>query len=201
MLLVFRSIQYYHYMSSFVDVNVYYVMGFRPFRPNYFTCTAHLYLYCTLLVTHTYASYIRHWCIFSHEEIQYNLLVFLTCYQSHCSNPLVCRSSTVLSSWVSSAAVVVSSTTTSTATSVHQRPLPCRHHRFHFSDQTTDYTIGKKSLRSPFLWNLVFIGPPTRPHAPLEVSASESHTSNFLHVPPHASTRRHAPVFPYWRLP
>ena len=43
-----------------VIVNVYYVMGFRPFRPNYFTCTAHLYLYCTLLVSHTYASYIRH---------------------------------------------------------------------------------------------------------------------------------------------
>ena len=41
-------------------VNVYYVMGFRPFRPNYFTCTAHLYLYCTLLVPHIYASYIRH---------------------------------------------------------------------------------------------------------------------------------------------
>ena len=52
--------------SSILAVNVYYVMGFRPFRPNYFTCTAHLYLYCTLLVPHTYASYIRHWCIFSH---------------------------------------------------------------------------------------------------------------------------------------
>ena len=44
-------------------VNVYCVMSFRP---NYFTCTAHSYLYCTLLVPHTYASYIRHWCIFSH---------------------------------------------------------------------------------------------------------------------------------------
>ena len=49
---------------SMTIVNVYFVMGFRPFRPNYFTCTAHLYLYCTLLVLHTYASYIRHWCIF-----------------------------------------------------------------------------------------------------------------------------------------
>ena len=38
-------------------VNVYCVMGFRP---NYFTCTTHLYLYYTLLVPHTYASYIRH---------------------------------------------------------------------------------------------------------------------------------------------
>ena len=41
------------------------------FRPNYFTCIVHLYLYYTLLVPHTYASYIRHWCIFSHYEIQY----------------------------------------------------------------------------------------------------------------------------------
>ena len=49
-------------------VNVYYVMGFRL---SYFTCIAHLYLYYTLLVPHTYASYIRHWCIFSHYEIQY----------------------------------------------------------------------------------------------------------------------------------
>ena len=49
-------------------VNVYYVMGFRPI---YFTCIAHLYLYYTLLVPHTYTSYIRHWCIFSYYEIQY----------------------------------------------------------------------------------------------------------------------------------
>ena len=54
---------YICYLSMY-HVNVYFVIGFRPFRPNYFTCTAHLYLYCTLLVPHTYASYIRHWCIF-----------------------------------------------------------------------------------------------------------------------------------------
>ena len=53
---------------KFVVVNVYYVMGFRP---SYFTCIAHLYLYYTLLISHTYASYIRHWCVFSHYEIQY----------------------------------------------------------------------------------------------------------------------------------
>ena len=41
------------------------------FRSSYFTCIAHLYLYYTLLVPHTYASYIKHWCIFSHYEIQY----------------------------------------------------------------------------------------------------------------------------------
>ena len=38
--------------SLFMHVNVYYVMGFRP---NYFTCIVHLYLYYTLLVPHTYA--------------------------------------------------------------------------------------------------------------------------------------------------
>ena len=43
-----------------LNVNVYYVMGFRPFRLNYFTCTTHIYLYCTLLVPRTYAFYIRH---------------------------------------------------------------------------------------------------------------------------------------------
>ena len=39
------------------DVNVYYVLGFRP---SYFSCIAHLYLYYTSLVPHTNASYIRH---------------------------------------------------------------------------------------------------------------------------------------------
>ena len=34
-----------------------YIVGFRP---NCLTCIAHLYLYYTLLVPHTYASYIRH---------------------------------------------------------------------------------------------------------------------------------------------
>ena len=53
--------------SSVLSVNIYYVMSFRP---NCFTCIIHLYLYYTLLVSHTYASYIRHWCIFSHYEIQ-----------------------------------------------------------------------------------------------------------------------------------
>ena len=41
------------------------------FRPNCFTCIAHLYLYYILFVPHTYASYIRHWCIFFHWEIKY----------------------------------------------------------------------------------------------------------------------------------
>ena len=51
-----------------IDVNVYCVLlwALGPtallmgFWPNCFTCIAHLYLYYTLLVPHTYASYIRH---------------------------------------------------------------------------------------------------------------------------------------------
>ena len=42
--------------KRFISVNVYYVMGFRP---NQVTCIAHLYLYYTLLVPYTYASYIK----------------------------------------------------------------------------------------------------------------------------------------------
>ena len=53
-------------LLDFLIVNVYYVMDFRP---SYFTCIAHLYLYYILLIPHTYASYIGHWCIFSHHEI------------------------------------------------------------------------------------------------------------------------------------
>ena len=82
-------------------------------------------------------------------------------------------------------------------TSVHQRLLPCRHHRFCFSDQTTDYTIGKKSLRSAFLWNIVFIGPSTRLHAPPKSRRhwhAPSRVANTAHAPSRASSFCHAPA-------
>ena len=41
-------------------VNVYYVLLWALGPTAFFTCIAHLYLYYTLLVPHTYASYIRH---------------------------------------------------------------------------------------------------------------------------------------------
>ena len=122
-----------------------------------------------------------------------NPLVFLTWYQSHCSNPLLCRSLAVLSSWVSSATVVVSSTIAPTVTSVHQRPLPCHHHRFRFSDQTTDYIIGTYSFRSAFLWIFVFIGPSTRLHAPPEFSTSLARAFTRCQQSPLADTIHHAP--------
>ena len=123
-----------------------------------------------------------------------NPLVFLTWYRNHCSNPLVCRSLAVLSSWVSSAAVVVSSTTAPTVTSVHQRPLPCRRHRFRFSDQTIDYIIGTYSLWSAFLWIFVFIGPSIRLHAPPVFTASLARAFTRRQDQPRAVTRRHAPA-------
>ena len=61
-------------------INVYYVLLWALGPTAFFTRIAHLYLYYTLLVPHTYTSYIRHWCILFHEEIQYNLPVFLTWY-------------------------------------------------------------------------------------------------------------------------
>ena len=47
-------------------VNVYYVLLWALGPIAFFTCIAHLYLYYTLLVPHTCASYIRQWCIFFH---------------------------------------------------------------------------------------------------------------------------------------
>ena len=41
-------------------VNVYYVLLWALGPTAFFTCIAHLYLYYTLLVLHTYATYIRH---------------------------------------------------------------------------------------------------------------------------------------------
>ena len=130
-----------------------------------------------------------------------NPLVFLTWYQSHCSNPLVCRSLAVLSSWVPSAVVVVSSTTAPTVTSVHQRPLPCRHHRFRFSNQTTDYIIGTYSLRSAFLWIFVFIGPSTRHQNSRRHWHAPSRADTMLHALSRACTRQwpSADVSPRWR--
>ena len=53
-------------ICDIVSVNVYYVLLWALGPTAFFTCIAHLYLYYTLLVQHTYASYIRHWCILFH---------------------------------------------------------------------------------------------------------------------------------------
>ena len=74
---------------------------------------------------------------------------------------------------------------TSKTTALPPLPLPLLRsdHRLHHR---------KKYLRSTFLWNFVYIRPPTRPHAPPEVSASQSRTSSFRHAPSRAATRYHA---------
>ena len=72
-------------------------MGFRPKLPYLYSTLVlvlHLYLYYTLLIPHTYASYIRHWCIFfySRNTIQSVLLVptwYFTWYQSYLLVPTV----------------------------------------------------------------------------------------------------------------
>ena len=87
----------------------------------------------------------------------------------------------------------MSSTTASIMTSVHQRPLPCCHHRFRFSDQTTDYTIGKKSLRSVFLRNIIFVGPSTHHYNSRHYWHALSRATNTLHTLSCAVTHRHAP--------
>ena len=64
--------------SYFWYVNVYWVVGIRP---TLFTCIA------LLLVLHTSTSYIKTLMyILLFWEIQYTYSVFLTWYQSHCSN-------------------------------------------------------------------------------------------------------------------
>ena len=118
-----------------------------------------------------------------------NLLVFLTWYQSHCSNPLVCRSSAVLSSWVSSAAVVVSSTTASTATSVHQRPLPAA---------TSASASPIRPQIAPSERNLSDL-PFCEILSSSDLSRAPTRRQKFrlaatrLQLPPRASTRLHAP--------
>ena len=114
-----------------------------------------------------------------------NPLVFLTWYQSHCSNPLVCRSSAILSSWVSSAAVVVSSTTASTATSVHQRPLPAATSASASPIRPQITPLERNLSDLPFC---EISSSPDLPRAPTRHQKSRRHN----HAPPASSTRRHA---------
>ena len=148
------------------------------FRLTLFTCTTHSVSYIKALI------YIL--LLEKYNKIHW---IFLTWYQSHCSKPLVS-----FTSWVSfTATVVVNTTTASTATAVHQRPLPCRHHRFHFSDQTTGCTIREDSLWFARLWKIVFIEPITHPPAPLQVWATSTHPLMRHHSPSRTSMHHHAP--------
>ena len=70
------------WLVVFFLLTCYKVVGFRPT----------LFAYIThILVLHTMPSIYRHSCIFYSLRNTYTIhSVFLTWYQSHCSNPLVC---------------------------------------------------------------------------------------------------------------
>ena len=190
------------------------------FRPNCFTCIAHLYLYYTLLIPHTYASYIRHWCVFFHWETQYNISVFLTWYQSHCSDLFLAVLSLLV--WLFFFNIASAITTTAVAfhrwtsdviqpSSLGSGPAAAVVKEFHTAQTTAaritatniaSITVLKPPQRSSCadLQNresLNAIGDRTRPHAPLKVCMDD----HAFHGPSRASRLLHAPGFSCWRQP
>ena len=144
------------------------------FRLTLFTCTTHSVSYIKALI------YIL--LLEKYNKIHW---IFLTWYQSHCSKPLVS-----FTSWVSfTATVVVNTTIASIATIVHQRPLPCRHHHFYFSDQTTGCTIKEDSLICSPVKNRLH----RTYHAPSCAIASLGDINSPPHAPPLSFTNFHAP--------
>ena len=205
-------------------------MGFRPFRPNYFTCTTHLYLYCTLLVPHTYVSYIRHWCIFSHYEIQYK--------SSSISNMVSEPSLWLFLSSPVFIGIILDSQLLLPLQLLLQpfdvEPLTRFSHRLWFRTCSRRHSESRDhcqtivtmilvpivflqvALRSSFAdlpsrGNLTIIRAATRPHTPLKDSAQNPTPSTRHHAPLGSVTRfhvrsrtvtcLHAPGFSYWRQP
>ena len=66
-------------------IMLYYVIGFRP---NCFTCIAHLYLYYTLLVLHFTCT--AHLCLL------YKALMYIFSFMKYNTNPLVFLTATML---------------------------------------------------------------------------------------------------------
>ena len=192
-----------------VPVNVYYVMGFRP---SYFTCIAHLYLYYTLLVPHTYASCIRHWCIFSHYEIQYK--------SSSISNMVLEPLLWLFLGSLVFIGIILDSQLLPPLQLLLQpfavTPLTRFSHRLWFQtcsrrhSESRDHcqTIAAVILASivflqvplrsssanlPSCGNLTIIGAPTRRHTSPKDSAQKLKRSTRRHAPPGSVTRRHAP--------
>ena len=184
------------------------------FRPNCFTCIAHLYLYYTLLVLHTYTSYIRHWCIFFHWEIQYNIPVFLIWYQSHCSDLFLAVLSLLV--WLLFFNIASAITTTAVAfcrwtsdviqpSSLGSGPATTVVKEFHTAQtiatritatNIAPITVLKLPQRSSCadLQNresLNAVGDHTRPHAPFKVSVRLITRSTRRHAPPGSATHLH----------
>ena len=196
--------------------------------PNCFTCIAHLYLYYTLLVPHTYASYIQYRCIFSHYEIQYNSFSI----SNMVSEPLL---------WPFLSGLVfinvtpfffnIASAITTTAAAFHRwtsdviqpsslgsGPTAAIVKEFHTAQTTAaritatkiaPITVLKLPQRSSCAdlknrESLNAVGDCTRPHVPLKVSVRLITHSTRRPVPLGSATRLHMPAhasFSYWRQP
>ena len=180
------------------------------FRLNYFTCIAHLYLYYTLLVPHTYASYIRHWCIFSHYEIQYK--------SSSISNMVSEPSLWLFLGSPVFIGIILDSQLLSPLQLLLQpfavKPLTCFSHRLWFrtcsrrhSESRDHYQIVAAVIVAPIVFlqvplrsssanlpshgNLTIIGSPTHPPASPKDSAQKLMRSTHRHAPPGSITRYH----------
>ena len=188
------------------------------FRPSYFTCIIHLYLYYILLVPHTYASYIRHWCIFSNYEIQYK--------SSSISN-MVSESSLwlFLGSPVFIGIILDSQLLLPLQLLLQPfavKPLTRFNHRLWFRTCSRRHLESRDHcqtvvavilapivflqvpLRSsyadlPSRGNLTTIGATTRPYAPPKYSVQKLTRSTRCQAPSRASTRSTRQVFSYWR--
>ena len=188
------------------------------FRPNCLTCIAHLYLYSTLLVPHTYTSYIRHWCIFfySRNAIQSSGISNMV------SEPLLWHflSSLVFLSVTPFSFNIASAITTTVAafrcwiadviqpSSLGSGPAAAVVKEFHTA-QTTAARITVTNIAPIVVLNLPqrssradlqnrgrfnVIGDRTRPHAPIKVFERLITRSTHRHVLLGPSTRRHAPA-------
>ena len=197
------------------------------FTPNCLTCIciAHLYLYYTLLVPHTYTSYIRHWCIFfySRNTIQSSSISNIV------SEPLLwpfLSSLVFLSVTPFSFNIVFAITTTVaafrrwTADVIHPSslgfgPATVVVKEFHTA-QTTAARITVTNIAPIAVLNLPqrssradlqnrgrfnVIGDRMRRHAPLKFSERLITRSTCRQDPPRAVTRLHAPGFLCWRQP
>ena len=171
-----------------------------------------MYLYYTLLVPHTYASYIRHWCIFSHYEIQYksssisnmvsepSLWLFL-------GSPVfigIILDSQLLPPLQLLLQPFAVKSLTRLSHHLWFRTCSCRHSKSRDHCQTVTVVIlapivflqvplRSSSADLPYRGNLTIIGAPTHRHAPPKNSTQKLTPSTRCHAPPGSVTHRHAP--------
>ena len=182
------------------------------FRPSYFTCIAQLYLYYTLLVPYTYASYIRYWCIFFHYKIQYK--------SSSISNMVSEPSLWIFLGSSVFIGIILNSQLLPPLQLLLQpfvvKPLTRFSHRLWFRTYSCRHSESRDHCQSvatvilalivflqvplrsfsadlPSRGNLTIIGAATRLHASREDSTQELTRSTHRQDPSRTSMRRHAP--------